>query len=142
MNPEAWFALAALVLSLLVTVGGIVAMSIRTTWQMADVKAGIIAAITSHATEDTTEFARVRNEIDATARSFGETVHAAREHLRLEIEMLRTQHTALELFCSQNYVRRSGFYEAMKQVNETILQFRNEIREDLKRVEAKVDTKT
>lgn len=105
--------------------------SIKLTRWVGDMKAEIIASITSHATEDTNEFSRVREEIDATARSFGETVAALKQRVNDD-----------RLLAAETYLRRDGYYKAHEQLITMIANMRSELREDMVRLEQKLDTKT
>jgi len=123
--------LQVIVANAIVVIGGLVTVSVRMTWKAAEIRAEILRAVEAHVKDDTTEFAEVRNEIDSTARAFGETIAALRQRIG-----------DVELNSANTYVRRDGFYKSIEQVTMSISSLRVEIREDLRRLEGKIDTKS
>ena len=134
--------LIAIITNALLLICSLWAVSVRMTWKAAQTKADIIAAITSHAKEDETEFVNVRREIYKAVHDFGETIMALKEHTN-----------NIQLEASRLYVRRDGFYESMNkmtdglsvirtELNGNIIALRSELRDDLKRMELKIDSKT
>lgn len=118
------------------------AVSIRMTWKAGQTKAEIIATINAHAREDEDEFIAIRAEIFKAAHDYGETIMALKQHVN-----------DIQLQASQLYIRREGFYESMNKMSDnlsgirteltgTITALRSELRDDLKRMEQKIDSKT
>ena len=96
-------------------------------WKVGVIRTDVVSSIANHAREDAKEFQRLREELDDTGRSLGETVMAIRQHVN-----------DVELAAAQNYIRREGFYQTMQQMQESITIMRKEIREDIKSLETKI----
>jgi len=137
---EPW--VIGLVANILFMLSSFFVVSIRMTWKAATTKAEIIAAITDHAKDDEEEFTRVRAEIFNSVHDFGETVASLKEHIN-----------GIQLEATRLYVRRDGFYEAMKRIDESVSNMRGELagsitalraelRIDLQNLSLKIDTKT
>ena len=116
--------------------------SIRITKNAGEVEARVVEKIVSHAKEDEDEFGNVRREIYKAVHDFGETIMALKEHTN-----------AIQLEAARLYVRRDGFQESMKSLsdgisairsefNNNIANLRGDLRDDLKRMELKIDSKT
>ncbi len=140
MSDIQW--IVAILINAAVLIASFLTASIRTTWKLAQIEADIVKLISDHGKEDLIEFANIRNEIDATARSFGETIQA-----------LRQKTNDVELDSARLYVRRDGFHDSIRQLTDglasirgevtgNITALRHELREDLKRMESKIDSKT
>lgn len=117
-------------IAVLVNAGLLIAVSIRTTWKIGDIKADVIKAVTDHAHDDVIEFGKVRGEIDDTVRAFGETIGALRQKVN-----------DVQLEASQNYVRRDGFWKAHDELRGAIADMRTEVRTDINRLELKIEGK-
>ena len=139
MNEE-WFIAIATNAALLLC--SLWAISVRMTWKAGQTKAEIIGAITGHAKEDEAEFNKVRAELYKATHDFGETIMALKQHIN-----------DIQLQAAQLYIRREGFYESMNKMSEglagirveltgSITALRSELRDDLKRMEQKIDQKT
>ena len=124
MTEPAWL---AIIINALLLVCGLVAVSVRTTWILGAIKADIVASIQDHAQEDVAEFTKIRQEIDDTARSFGESVAAVRQKI-----------VDVELSSVNMFVRRDGYWKAHEQLLQLIADTRREIREDIKGLETKI----
>ena len=121
---EPW--LIAIATNAIVLLTALWAVSVRMTWKAGQTKAEIISAITAHAQDDVTEFAKVRRELYASVHDFGETIMALKQKL-----------SDVELYSSNTYVRREGLI----QLTDSITALRSEIRADLLRMEQKIDSK-
>jgi hypothetical protein len=137
---EPWF--IAVISQAVLLLVSLWAVSVRMTWKAGETKAEIISAITKHAIEDENEFGNVRREIYKAVHDFGETIMALKEHTN-----------AIQLEAARLYVRRDGFQESMKSLsdgisairsefNNNIANLRGDLRDDLKRMELKIDSKT
>ena len=131
MSEAWWIAIVSNGAVLIIALMALWGWSLKITWGISQVKEDIKLMIREHAADDLTEFAKVRQEIDDTARAFGETMAA-----------LRQGFNDFRLDAANTFVRREGFYKVHDQLNENIKAFREEIRADLRRVEQKIDTKT
>ena len=124
MTEPAWL---AIIINALVLIGGLIAISVRTTWSLGAIKAEIVSSMHDHAQEDAVEFNKIRQEIDDTARSFGESVAAVRQKT-----------VDIELSSVNTFVRRDGYWKAHEQLLQLIADTRREIREDIKGLETKI----
>ena len=125
MPPEEWLAIG---INALVMITGLVAVSVRVTWKAAEIEKTILATITAHAKEDGDEFMSVRDEIDNTARSFGESFTAIREKIR-----------EVELFGRDTYMRRESFYKTMEMLSADLKSNFLKVEARLDRMETKID---
>jgi len=125
MTEPAWIAIG---INVLVLIAGFIAVSVRTTWLVGEIKADIVKSIHDHGQEDIAEFAKIRQEIDDTARAFGETAAALRQKV-----------VDVELNAEKTYVRRDGYWKAHEQLLQAMAEMRKEIREDFKNLEGKIN---
>jgi hypothetical protein len=126
MQPEEW---AAIGINVIMILAGAFGVSMRVTWKASQIKADILASIADHAKEDGEEFTSVRNEIDTTARSFGESFAAIREKIR-----------EVELFGRDTYMRRESFYKTMEMLSSDLKSNFLKIETRLDRMETKIDS--
>ena len=113
--------IAVLIITGLLTASGTIAV---TTWKvsrfLSSFETDITKLINDHQLSDTTEFGRIRKEIDETGdtirHEFGETSAALRTHLhRVELAISENKVDNLETF-----IKRSSFYETIKEINEDV----------------------
>jgi hypothetical protein len=117
----------AIVSNAVVLLSALWATSIRATAKLGTIEADIISVINKHAFEDVGEFAKIRQEIYGSAHDFGETISSLKQKIN-----------DVELYGSNNYVRREGLVS----LTDSITALRSELRADLLRMEQKIDLKT
>lgn len=98
-----------------IVVGGI--------WKLSQLEGSLRKAI-----EDSRK--EIDDRIDVQAREFGETVAALRQKIH-----------EIELHAANNFVRRDGFYKVKEELSAELRSFHDEVKDDLRRLEEKVDSK-
>ncbi len=102
----------------------LVGMSAGGVWQLSRVEASLRKDITAAKEE-------VEGKQDNHSREFGETIAAIRQKI-----------ADVELYGSNNYVRRDGFYKVQEQFSADIRGLGDRIEARFVRLETKIDTKT
>lgn len=121
-------AISALVLNLIVTiVGG--------TWKLSQMQLAMVAAINKARDE-------FDQKVDRQAREFGETAHAIREKVSLEVSEIRERITQDALFARDTFMRRDSFLSIQAELKSSVSTLGEKIEARLERMEEKIDTKS
>lgn len=102
----------------------LVVIAVGGTWKFAQLEGSLRKAIEESRKE-------VDDRIDATSREFGETAQAVRQKVH-----------EVELWARDTFMRRDGFYKVKEELSTEMKSVRDELRGDLRRMEAKIDQKT
>ncbi len=119
---EVWVAVALGLLGFIVNIGVLTATG---TWKLRGLQADLTTAFTAAMA---THRAAVDEEIEMMRREFGETGLALRQKI-----------TDVELYVRDHFVSKGTFTQVASDLDGDIKEMRTEIRDDLKRLESKID---